>query len=230
MLLQDIRNQIVEYGRRMSEDGLTPGTAGNISIFDPQTGYMAISPSGIPYAKTLPEDVVILDLDGNVVEGNRKPSSEHGLHAAFYRTDPEARAVVHTHSMYCTILSCMGEPLRSVHYAIAEAQCSVTPLVPYYTFGTPELAQAAAEALRKEGHGHGLILQNHGMCAYGPSIEKAYGLALTMEWCAQVQWHCMAAGKMNVLTDEQMEVAMEHYKTYGQKKSDGSHTGGYSVV
>ena len=58
MLLQDIRNQIVEYGRRMSEDGLTPGTAGNISIFDPQTGYMAISPSGIPYAKTLPEDVV----------------------------------------------------------------------------------------------------------------------------------------------------------------------------
>ena len=84
------------------------------------------------------------------------------------------------------------------------------------------------EALKKKGHG--LILQNHGMCAYGPTIESAYGLALTMEWCAQVQWHCMAAGKMNVLTDEQMEVAMEHYKTYGQKKSDGSHTGGYSVV
>ena len=89
-------------------------------------------------------------------------------------------------------------------------------------------ADAAAEALKKKGHG--LILQNHGMCAYGPTIESAYGLALTMEWCAQVQWHCMAAGKMNVLTDEQMEVAMEHYKTYGQKKSDGSHTGGYSVV
>lgn len=228
MLMEEARNKIVEFGKRMSADGLAPGTAGNISIYDPETGYMAISPSGVPYDKTLPEDVVILDLDGNVIDGDKKPSSEHGLHAVFYRTDPEARAVVHNHSMYCTILACMGEPLRSVHYALAEAQCSEIPLVPYHTFGTPELADAAAEALKKKGHG--LILQNHGMCAYGPTIESAYGLALTMEWCAQVQWHCMAAGKMNVLSDEQMEVAMEHYKTYGQKKSDGSHTGGYSVV
>ena len=226
MIMEEARNKIVEYGRKMSSDGLTPGTAGNISIFDPQTGYMAISPSGIAYDKTKKEDVVILDLHGNVIDGDKKPSSEHGLHAAFYRTDPEARAVVHTHSMYCTILSCMGEPLRAVHYAIAEAQCSEIPLVEYHTFGTPELADAAAKALRKKGRG--LILQNHGMCAYGPSIESAYGLALTMEWCAQVQWHCMASGKMNILTDEQMQVAMEHYKTYGQVRADGTRPQGYN--
>ena len=122
MLMEEARNKIVEFGKRMSADGLAPGTAGNISIYDPETGYMAISPSGVPYDKTLPEDVVILDLDGNVIDGDKKPSSEHGLHAVFYRTDPEARAVVHNHSMYCTILACMGEPLRSVHFALAEAQ------------------------------------------------------------------------------------------------------------
>ena len=228
MLMEEARNKIVEFGKRMSADGLTPGTAGNISIFDPDKGYMAISPSGIPYDRTKPEDVVIMDLEGNVIDGDRKPSSEHGLHAAFYQTDPEARAVVHTHSMYCTILACMGEPLRSVHYALAEAECSVIPLVEYHTFGSKGLAEAAARALKKPGHG--LLLQNHGMCAYGSSIERAYGLALTMEWCAKVQWHCMAAGKINVLTDEQMVVAMERYQSYGQTESDGTHAGGYSVV
>ena len=228
MLMEEARNKIVEFGNRMSADGLAPGTAGNISIFDAESGYMAISPSGIPYPKITPEDVVIMDLGGKTVDGSRKPSSEHALHAAFYREDPQLSAVVHTHSLYCTILSCMGEPLRSVHYAIAEAQCSELPLVPYHTFGTPELADAVAQALKSKSRG--LILQNHGMCACGTSIESAYGLALTMEWCAQVQWHCMAAGKMNVLTDHQMQVAMEHYKTYGQAKSDGSHPQGYSVV
>ena len=228
MLMKEAREKIVAFGKRMEADGLTLGTAGNISIFDPELRLMAISPSGIPYEKTTPEDIVILDEEGNVVEGERKPSSEYLLHGAFYKTDPEARAVVHTHSMYCTILACMGEPLRSVHYAIAEAQTDEIPLVPYHTFGTPELAAAAAKALKKPGRG--LILANHGMCAYGPSIESAYGLALTMEWCAQVQWPCMAAGKMNVLSGEEMQIAMEHYKTYGQKKSDGTHTQGYSGV
>lgn len=228
MLMEEARIKIVEFGNRMAADRLTHGTAGNISIYDPQTGYMAVSPSGIPYAKTMPEDVVVLDLDGNRIEGERKPSSEYALHAAFYRADPEARAVVHTHSMYCTVLSCMGEPLRSVHYAIAEALTDEVPLVPYHTFGTPELAQAVAEALSREGHGHGVILQNHGMCAYGASIESAYGLATTMEWCAEVQWRCMAAGRMNVLTSGQMQVAMEHYRTYGQAKGSEAGPRGYS--
>ena len=142
MLMKTAREQIVSYGNRLIEDGLTVGTAGNISVYDPESGYMAISPSGIPYADTLPEDIVIMDLDGHVVEGDRKPSSEFALHSAFYKEDPDLGAVVHTHSMFCTVLACMGEPLRAVHYAIAGAGTSEIPLVPYHTFGTPELAFA----------------------------------------------------------------------------------------
>ena len=226
MLMKEAREQIVEYGKKLSESGLTPGTAGNISIYDPELHLMAISPSGIPYEKTTIEDVVILDPEGNIVEGNRKPSSESGLHSVFYKTVPEARAVVHAHSMYCTILACMGEPLRAAHYALAEAGTDEIPLVPYHTFGTPELAQAAGEALKKGGRG--LILANHGMCAWGDSIRSAFGLALTMEWCAQVQWHCIAAGKMNVLSHEQMMITLEHYKTYGQGTSGTAAPQGYN--
>ena len=226
MLMKTAREQIVYYGNRMIADGLTLGTAGNISVYDPETGHMAISPSGIPYADTRPEDIVIMDLHGNIVEGERKPSSEFLLHSAFYLADIGAQAVVHAHSMFCTTLSCMGEPLRSVHYAIAEAGSDIIPLVPYYTFGTPELANAAGEIL-KAGN-RGVILANHGMCASGVSLKNAYGLALTMEWCAQVQWRCMCAGRMNVLSREEMDITLEHYKTYGQAKGDGSHVTGYN--
>ena len=131
MLMKTAREEIVSYGNRLIEDGLTVGTAGNISVYDPESGYMAISPSGIPYADTLPEDIVIMDLHGNILEGDRKPSSEFALHSAFYLADIGAQAVVHAHSMYCTTLACMGEPLRSVHYAIAEAGTDILPLVPY---------------------------------------------------------------------------------------------------
>ncbi len=225
MLMEQERNTIVEYGIRLISDGLTSGTAGNLSMYDPKTGYMAISPSGIPYSETTPEDIVIMDLDGNIVEGTRKPSSEHALHSVFYKIRPDIRAVVHAHSMYCTTLACMGEDLKSVHYALAEAQVATIPTVPFHTYGTPELAQAVQDHLGDKSRG--VLLANHGMVACGETMKSAFGLAMTMEWCAEVEWRCLAAGRMNVLTDEQMAETMEHYKTYGQKSADGTSPHGY---
>ena len=103
MLMENARSEIVEYGKKVLSEGLTKGTAGNLSVYDPETGYMAISPSGIGYFDTKPEDVVIMDLKGNVIEGNKKPSSEHMLHAVIYECRPNARAVVHMH--LCTARS-----------------------------------------------------------------------------------------------------------------------------
>ena len=102
MLMQEERELVVEYGRKMSTDRLSTGTSGNISVCNAEKGLMAISPSGMDYFSTTPEDVVITDLEANIVDGVRKPSSEWALHTAFYRHKPHARAVVHTHSMYCT--------------------------------------------------------------------------------------------------------------------------------
>ena len=113
MLLEEMRQKVVDYGNQLISSGLTIGTAGNISMYDPETGYMVISPSGIPYAKTTAEDVVVMDLQGNIVDSKRTPSSEHSLHAAFYLEKPDARAVVHAHSMYCTTLACAGVDLKA---------------------------------------------------------------------------------------------------------------------
>ena len=84
MLLQKERELVVEYGKKMSSSGLSKGTSGNISIYNRKEQLMAISPSGIGYFETMPEDVVIMDLHGNIVEGDKKPSSEWGLHTVFY--------------------------------------------------------------------------------------------------------------------------------------------------
>ena len=108
MLMQEERELVVEYGKKMSAARLSTGTSGNISIYNAEKGLMAISPSGIDYFSTRPEDVVITDLDANIVDGDKKPSSEWGLHTTFYRHKPHARAVVHTHSMYCTTFAVLG--------------------------------------------------------------------------------------------------------------------------
>ena len=218
MLMEQERNDIVAYGNRLLAEGLTMATAGNISIYDPETGYMAISPSGIPYADTRPEDVVIMKLDGTIVDGTAKPSSEHDLHAVFYRLRKDARAVVHTHSMFCTTLATMGEPLRAVHFILTAAGVDTIPIAPYYTYGTPELAHAVEESLGDKSRA--VLLANHGLVTFGDSIKSAYDLAANCEWCAELQWRCMAAGTPNILTHEQMQDATEHFKTYGQNKKD----------
>ena len=179
---------------------------------------MAVSPSGIGYFETLPEDVVVMRPDGEIAEGARRPSSEAGMHAAFYKAKREegCLAVVHTHSDYATTLACMGEPIRAVHYIIASAGTDLIPVAPYATFGTPELAQAAVAACTK---GRAVLLANHGLIAFGTGIAEAFSLADSLEALAKTQWQCMCAGKMNVLSREQMEKVFERFRTYGQKRS-----------
>lgn len=222
MRMERERTLLAEYGKRMSSEGLSHGTAGNLSIFDAQTGLMAITPSGVNYFDITPEDIVIMDIQGNIVEGVRKPSSEHGLHAGFYRThaDNGCGAVVHTHSDYATTLSCMGEPIRAIHYAIAGAGTHEIPLCGYATFGTPELAELAVAACNG---GRAVLLANHGLVAFGPSLEKAFGLASNLETVAKLQWQCLCAGRMNVLSKEQIDQVLVRYQTYGQTAAaDGS--------
>ena len=149
MLMEKERQEIVDYGKKMSSAGLSKGTSGNISAYDPVCGYMAISPSGLDYLEPAAEDIVILDLDGNLIEGSRKPSSEHALHATIYKLHPDARGVVHAHSTYCTTFACLKQPIEAVHYLLAGAQTFRVPCADYATYGTEELAEKVSEATRE---------------------------------------------------------------------------------
>lgn len=215
MKLRQERELLTEYGVRMSRAGLSVGTSGNLSIYVPEEGLMTITPSGLDYEATTPSDIVVMDLEAHVVEGERKPSSEWALHTKFYQRHPAARAVVHTHSMYCTTLACLGKPLEAVHYAIGAAGAARIPVAPYRLFGTPELAEVAVEAC---GNGKAVLLANHGLVAWEGSLPKAFSLARDLEFTAELQWRAMAVGTPNILTDGQMEEALERFKTYGQPK------------
>ena len=215
MKLEQERELLTEYGRRMSRAGLSVGTSGNLSIYVPEEGLMAITPSGLDYEATTPADIVVMDLEAHVVEGERKPSSEWALHTKFYQRHLAARAVVHTHSMYCTTLACLGKPLEAVHYAIGAAGAARVPVAPYHLFGTPELAEAAVEAC---GDGKAVLLANHGLVAWEGNLPKAFSLARDLEFTAELQWRAMAVGTPNILTDSQMAEALERFKTYGQPK------------
>lgn len=222
MLMEKERNEIVSFGKRMSEAGLSKGTSGNISCFDPETGYMAISPSGIGYFETTAEDVVVMDLDGKIVEGARKPSSEHALHATIYKLNPEAKGVVHAHSTYCTTFACMNLPIKATHYVLAGAETATIPCAAYATYGTPELAHEVEKAT---GEGLAMLLANHGMVAWGNSLAKAFNVAENVEWVAEIQWRAMCVGKPDILSDEEIKKVIKSFQSYGQEEKEKK--GGY---
>lgn len=214
MLMRAEREALVDYGKKLSLAGLCPGTSGNLSVYDPDSGLMAITPSGLNYFETCPEDIVITDLSGNIADGGRRPSSELNLHAAFYRAKPEARSVVHTHSVFCTTLGILGEPIRAVHFMIGAANSREIPLAPYVTFGTEALAEVA---VRFCGGSKAVLLANHGLVTYGGSLADTFELAVTLEYVAQLQYRARCAGSPNVLDDEQVDAAIERFRSYGQK-------------
>ena len=214
MFLESERRQVAEFGRRMSAEGLSNGTSGNLSICRQAEGLMALSPSGMHYEDIRPEDVVVMTLDGRVVDGARKPSSEWALHTGFYRAKPEVEGVVHTHSPYCTTFAVLNEPIRAVHYAIGAAGTGEVPCAPYCTFGTEELARRAVAYC---GAGRAVLLGNHGVVCCGESLEKAYALAGDLEFTARLQYQARCIGVPRVLTEEEMAAALERFRTYGQQ-------------
>ncbi|MDK8276673.1 L-fuculose-phosphate aldolase [Peptoniphilus duerdenii] len=211
------KKELVEYGKKMSAEGLSSGTSGNLSIYLKEEGVVLITPSGIGYFDTTPEDIVVMDLEGNIIEGTRKPSSEWHLHTLFYKNKPEARAVVHTHSKFCTTLATLRMPIKAVHYVIADAGTNEVPCAPYRRYGTEELAKVAVESA---GESNAVLLANHGIVVCGKNLKSAYGLAKGMEYVAEIQVTAMSVGEPVVLSKEEMDEVLEGFKTYGQVKRE----------
>ncbi|MDX2440800.1 MAG: class II aldolase/adducin family protein [Desulfobacterales bacterium] len=150
MQMETERKAVVHFGLKMVESGLTTGTGGNLSIIDRNSGRVAVSPSGIEYAALQPEDVVLTDLDGNIQEGDCKPSSELGFHLSVYRQRQDVQAVVHTHSPYATTIACLGWEIPAVHYLVGFAGEKV-PIAPYATFVAAEEMETVLEKFKTYG-------------------------------------------------------------------------------
>ena len=212
MLMENERKLIVEYGKLLVTKGLTTGTGGNISIFDKEKKYFAISPSGIDYFETKPEDVVIMDLDGKVVDWIRKPSSEWMMHMIFYKKRDDVEAVVHTHSRFASTISCMRWEIPALHYYVAFAGKTI-PCAEYASYGTQELADNAFEGM---GEGKAALLANHGLITIGRSVKEAFLIAEMSEEMAEYYYRTKSIGEPVLLDEKEMENMLVRFKSYGQ--------------
>jgi L-fuculose-phosphate aldolase len=212
MLLEATRREIAAAGRRMLADRLVTGTAGNISVRDPESGYVAITPTGVPYERMRAEHVTVVDLEGKHVEGIWHATSELAMHCAVYRLDPLRHAVVHTHSMYATSFAVCGRAILAVHYNIADIGTSIKA-APYATYGTEELARSALDTM---GADNAVLLRNHGVLAVGPTLVKAYARAMMVEYLAELNYRALQLGAPTVLTEAEILRVQEKFKRYGQ--------------
>lgn len=175
---------IVDSGLRMLRGGYTVETWGNISARDPETNLVYLTPSGMDYTTIQEEDIVVLDLEGNIVEGHRKPSIELDLHLHVYQSRPEVQAVVHTHPIYSTVFSCCGEDIPMVIDEAAQVLGDVCRTAKYGLPGSKELAENCVEALGKTGNA--CLLRSHGAVCVGKNMDTAFKVCKVLEVTAQI--------------------------------------------
>lgn len=207
---EDLRRQIVAVYREIDRRGLIVASAGNVS--HRASGGMIITPSGCSAETLEPGGLVPMTLDGEA-RGEAAPSSEWAMHAAIYQACPSAQCVVHTHADACTALACLNEALPAFHYMIANFGGDDVRCAPYVTFGTPELAQLAVQAL--DGRS-ACLLANHGMIVHAPTADRALTNAIVLETLCRQYLLARSAGSVRLLTAEEMRAAHERYRSYGQ--------------
>lgn len=208
-----LREQLAQTARRMSELGLTPGTSGNVSVRTP-TGFL-VTPSGMSYPELRAADTVEMRMDGALRPGQPAPSTEWRLHRDIFAARPDMHAIVHTHSLFCTTLSCLRRPIPAIHYMVVLAGSDEIPCADYATFGSPELATNAVRAL---GGGCACLMANHGMVALAPALPAALKLAAEIETLAAQYWHAAQLGTPHVLDRDELQRVRHRFAEYGQPK------------
>lgn len=207
------RQKLIQYGKKMVENNLTFSTGGNLSIRIDDRSFL-ITPSGMAYESLKERDLVVMTSEGEILKGDRKPSSEWHMHGAIYNARPEINVLIHTHSPYVSVVSSLGEDLPPISYLIASAGTRTVPLARYETFGTKELGEAAVEAM---GDCKAVMLANHGLIAGGDTLAQAFSLAQEIEFCAFMYVTALSTGKkINFIPDDKMDEVIEKFKGYGQ--------------
>lgn len=216
MILFNERKAIVTFGNKMLSAGLTTGSGGNLSYFNRKKNLIAITPSGIEYPDMAPHDILVLDPEGAIIDGDHKPSSETGFHLALYKTRPDVCSVVHTHSTYATTFACLNREIPAVHYLVGFSGNKV-PLAPYATFGTMELALAVTGAIENY---NAVLLANHGLVAVGTTLVRAFNTAEEIELVARLCFQAETIGKPVILSNKEMERVMVKFADYGPRDRD----------
>jgi L-ribulose-5-phosphate 4-epimerase len=213
-LLETLREQVWKLHLELPKNGLVTWTGGNVSARDTETNLVVIKPSGIKYEDLRPEHLVIVDMNGKVVEGKLKFSSDTASHLYIYRHRPDVNGVVHTHSAYATAFAALGRPIPVYLTAMADEFGGPIPCGRFALIGGEEIGQVVVESI---GDSPAVLLKNHGVFTMGKSAEAAVKAAVMVEDVARTVWLALQIGQPDEIPSE--DVSKLHYRythVYGQ--------------
>ncbi|MCL4247363.1 MAG: L-ribulose-5-phosphate 4-epimerase [Anaerolineae bacterium] len=217
MLLPELRETVCQLHAELPRNHLVAWTSGNLSARDPDTNLVVIKPSGIKFDDLTPENMVVVDIDGKLIEGDYSPSSDTASHCYIYRHMPEVNGVVHTHSRYATAFAVLGKGIPCVTTAMGDEFGGEIPCGGFRLIGGEEIGQIVVETLT--GHrSPSCLLQNHGVFALGKNAENAIKAAIMTEDNAAIVWTAMQIGTPIPIPQGEIDKLFDRYQNvYGQR-------------
>lgn len=215
MMLEKLREEVWRLHLELPKNNLVAWTSGNVSARDPQSGLVVIKPSGLKYEDLRPENMVVVDLEGDIVEGDLKPSSDTASHLYIYRARPDVNGIVHTHSRYATAFAAIGKPIPVYLTAQGDEFGGPIPCGGFALIGGEEIGRVVVESI---GASPAILLKNHGVFTVGKNAEAALKAAVMVEDVAATIWLALQIGQPDEISPE--NVAKLHHRymnVYGQQ-------------
>ena len=197
------KRSIIDAGKVLLEKNLTVDTWGNISIRDKNTGRIYLTPSAMDYNMCTEDDVVVCDMEGNILEGKRKPTIEKVLHLLIYKNRSDINAIVHTHPIYSLVFACLKETIPQIIDEAAQAIGGEVKVADYALPGTIELAENCLNALGEKSMA--CLLQSHGAVCTGKDLKEAFKTATVLEMTSKVYYMARTIGKPVPISDEDIK-------------------------
>ncbi len=218
MLLVEERKNILSISKKLLSAGVIHDGQGNLSFYDRKNGLVAITPSAVPYTQRDVEDICVVDLNSNIIEGKWKPSSETPLHLIYYNNRNDVNAVIHTHALKSTVFGIIGdEPMPMVLNESAMCLGGEVPIAPYTRPGTELLAEVT---YKSTGQGFAVIMAHHGLLTVGTTLENAYFATIAAEATAET---IIMARSMNSSTrelgKEETKILRDMFMNYKPKEN-----------
>jgi L-ribulose-5-phosphate 4-epimerase len=212
-MLEQLREQVYRANMQLPASYLVTWTAGNVSGRDPGSGLVVIKPSGVLFEELTPENMAIVDLEGNIIEATLGPSTDTASHLSIYKHRPDVNGVVHTHSNYATAFAAVGKSIPVCLTAIADEFGTMIPCAPYVRIGDQEIGETVA---REIGKSVAILMKQHGVFTIGVTVQKAVKAAVMVEDIAKTVWLAMQIGQVEELPAEEIAANYERYQNrYG---------------
>jgi L-ribulose-5-phosphate 4-epimerase len=214
-MLDSLRQRVYDLHLELPKHGLAVWTMGNLSARDPETGFIVIKPSGVRYEHMTPDDMVIVDIDANVVEGKSAYSSDTLTHLYIYRHRPDVNGVCHTHSTFATAFAAVGKPIPCFLTGMADEFGGEIPLGGFELIGSEAIGR---EVLRVIDDGKAVVMQNHGVFTVGKSAESAVKAAVMAEDAARTSYYALQLGApISIAPDDVVKLYDRYSNVYGQR-------------